>query len=221
MATMARPSPSHRRRSLALRIVQRVLVALVVVLALLALALAIMLRPNAQGIDEIFGHPVFSVASGSMTPAIDTGDLIVDNPITSTQATNLHVGQIISFRESASSSTSLIISHRIVAVVPGKAGAAVAYRTRGDANNAPDLSTVAPSQVLGVYTARVPFGAYVISTLHQPLTFVVLIMIPVVYIVEEEVRRRWIDLGIKDTERKEAARKQADINRQSEVAPPV
>jgi signal peptidase len=221
MATMAHPSPSHRRRSLALRIVQRVLVALVVVLALLALALAIMLRPNAQGIDEIFAHPVFSVASGSMTPAIDTGDLIVDNSVTSTQAANLHVGQIISFRESASSANSVIITHRIVAVLSGTATASVAYRTKGDANNAPDLGTVAPSQVLGMYSARVPFGAYVISTLHQPITFVILIMIPVVYLVEEEVRRRWIALGIKDAERKEAKRRQAETDGQSEVSPPT
>lgn len=216
MVTAARPRPSHRRSRPALRVIQRVFVALVVVLALLALALAILLRPNAQGIDELFGHPVFSVASGSMTPAINTGDLIVDNSVTSAQAATLHAGQIISFRESATGANSLVITHRIVAVLPG---AAVAYRTKGDANNAPDLSTVAPTQVMGVYTARVPCGAYVISTLHQPLTFVVLIMIPVVYLVEEEVRRRWIALGVLETERKEAKRKQAEIDAHTEVSP--
>jgi signal peptidase len=221
MVTAAHPSPSHRRVRLALRVIQRVLVVLVVVLALLALALAILLRPNAQGIDELFGHPVFSVASGSMTPAIETGDLIVDNSVTSPQPANLHLGQIISFQESASSATSLIITHRIVAVLPGTASAPVLYRTKGDANNAPDLGTVAPSQVLGVYTTRVPFGAYVISTLHQPITFVVLIMIPVVYLVEEEVRRRWIALGLQEAERKEAKRKQAEVDGQTEVSLPT
>ena len=190
MATVVHHSPLRRRGHLALRVIQLVLVALVVVLAFLALSLALLVRPNAEGVDTIFGHPIFSVASGSMTPAIHAGDLIVDNPVTPNQAADLHAGQIISFRESSSGASSLIVTHRIVAVLPGSAGAPVLYRTKGDANNAPDLGTVAPSQIMGVYAARVPFAAYVLSTLHQPLTFVVLIMIPVLYLAEEEVRRR-------------------------------
>lgn len=192
MATVVHHSPPRRRGRLALRVIRRVLVAPVVVLAFLALSLALLVRPNAEGVDTIFSHPIFSVASGSMTPAIHPGDLIVDNPVTPNQAADLHVGQIISFRESSSGASSLIITHRIIAVLPGSARAPVLYRTKGDANNPPDLGTVAPSQVMGVYTARVPFAAYVLSTLHQPLTFVVLIMIPVVYLAEEEVRRRWV-----------------------------
>jgi hypothetical protein len=58
----------------------------------------------------------------------------------------------------------------------------------------------------------VPFGGYVLSTLHQPLTFVILIMIPVVYLVEEEVRKRWIALGEQDTQRR-----QAENDRQAEL----
>jgi signal peptidase len=205
MAATIRPEPTRRRGRRALRVVEGVLVTLVVLLAFVALSLAFLVRPDAQGVDAIFGHPIFNVASGSMTPAIDTGDLIVDNPVSSTQAAALHVGQIISFRESATGASSLVVTHRIVAVLPGSSSSgAVLYRTKGDANNAPDLSAVAPSQVLGVYSARVPFGAYVLSTLHRPLTFVILIMIPVVYLAEEEVRRRWIALGIKDAERRRA-----------------
>jgi signal peptidase len=214
MTTTIRRRASRQRGRRILRVIRRLLVAVVVILALLALSLALLVRPNAQGLDAILGHPVFSVASGSMTPAIDTGDLIVDNAPTSTQAAELHIGQIISFRESSSGASSLIVTHRIVAVLPASAAAPDLYRTKGDANNAPDLGTVAPSQVVGIYSARVPFGAYVLSTLHQPLTFVVLIMIPVVYLAEEEVRRRWIALGIKDAERKEAARKRAEIDQE-------
>ena len=200
MATVVHHSPPRRRSRLARRVIRFVLVALVVVLAFLALSLALLVRPNAKGVDTIFGHPIFSVASGSMTPAIHAGDLILDNPVTPNQAADLHVRQIISFRVSSSGASSLIITHRIVAVLPGSARAPVLYRTKGDANNAPDLGTVAPSQVMGVYAARVPFAAYVLSTLHQPLTFVVLIMIPVVYLAEEEVRRRRVLLGEQEAE---------------------
>jgi signal peptidase len=195
MATVVQHSPPRRQGRLTVRVTRLVLVALVVVLALLALSLALLVRPNAEGVDTIFGHPIFSVASGSMTPAIHAGDLIVDNPVTPSQAADLRAGQIISFRESSSGASSPIVTYRIVTVLRGSAGAPVLYRTRGDASNAPDLGTVAPSQVMGVYAARVPFAAYVLSTLHQPLTLVVLVMIPVVLLAEEEVRRRRIPLG--------------------------
>ena len=190
MATVVHHSPLRRRDDLARRVIRLVLVALVVVLAFLALSLALLVRPNVEGVDTIFGRPILSVASGSMTPAIHAGDLIVDNPVTPKQAADLHVGQIISFRELSSGASSLIVTHRIVAVLPSSTRAPVLYRTKGDANNAPDLGAVAPSQIMGVYAARVPFAAYVLSTLHQPLTFVVLIIIPVLYLAEEEVRRR-------------------------------
>lgn len=197
----------NRRRerwsTTALRAVGRSLVVLVAVLAVVAVALAFLVRHNADGVDAILGHPVFSVASGSMTPAIDTGDLIVDDPVAPAAAADLHVGQIITFHESSSSS--LIVTHRIVAVLRGPLRSPLVYRTKGDANNAPDLTAVAPSQVLGVYQMRIPFGAYVLSTLHQPLTFAILVMIPVVYLAEEEIRRRWTALGENEARRRRAA----------------
>ena len=200
MATVVQHSPPRRQGRLAVRVTRLVLVALVVVLALLALSLALLVRPTAEGVDTIFGHPIFSVASGSMAPAIHAGDLIVDNPVTPSQAADLPAGQIISFRDSSSGASSPIVTHRIVAVLPGSAGAPVLYRTKGDANSAPDLGTVAPSQVMGVYAARVPFAAYVLSALHQPLTLVVLVMVPVVFLAEEEIRRRRVPLGEQEAE---------------------
>jgi len=207
MAVALARRPARRRLATILRLLRGVIVGLVILIAAVAVALAVLVRPNAEGIDMIFGHPIFSVASGSMTPAIDTGDLIVDNPVSVAQAADLHAGQIISFRESGASS--LIVTHRVVAVLPARGAATVQYRTKGDANNAPDLGTVAPAKVLGVYQARIPFGAYVVTTLHQPLTFVILVMIPVVYLAEEEIRRRWVALGAQEAERKRAAHEQA------------
>jgi signal peptidase len=138
-----------------------------------------------------------------MTPAIDTGDLIVDQQLTLPQAASLHAGQVISFQASQPGVDSIIITHRIVAVVQNANGSGVQYRTKGDANNAPDQALVTPSQVVGQYQARVPLGGYVLSTLHQPLTFVILIMIPIVYLIGDEVRRRWVLYGEEDRLAKE------------------
>lgn len=187
---------------------QWLLGAVVIVLVVVALLLAVSLRHDANGQTTLFGRPVYSVDSGSMAPTFNTGDLIIDSPISATQAAHLRRGQIITFQASPAVGTSggLVITHRIYAVVRGPAVAdvkTVEYQTKGDANNAPDRPLVKPSQVLGIYQGqRIPFGGYVLNTLHHPVTFVVLIMIVVAYVAEELIRQQWIALGERDAERK-------------------
>lgn len=190
--TAGRESRGRRVASIA----ESILTVVVVVLLVLAVALAVLVRRGPDGESLILGHPVFSVGSGSMTPTFDTGDLIFDNPVAATAATHLHKGQIISFVTSSSEvgGVPTIITHRIVgvAVVPGVTGGPeVLYTTKGDANNAPDHFRVPSTAVLGIYEGRIPFGGYVLSYLHQPITFIVLILIPVSYLVFSETRRRW------------------------------
>jgi len=206
------PTAARTRSSLgrAALVVQWVLATIVIVLVVLAVFLAVFIRHGANGQTTFFGHPVYSVASGSMTPTFDTGDLIVDTPISAAAAAHLHKGQIITFSTTpaVAGSPSLVITHRLYAVVKGPVAngvQTVEYRTKGDANNAPDLALVSPSAILGLYQGqRIPFGGYVLSTLHQPMTFVILILIPVVYLIFEEVRKRWIALGEVDAARKRA-----------------
>ncbi|HUY08032.1 MAG TPA: signal peptidase I [Candidatus Dormibacteraeota bacterium] len=193
------------------RAVESLLAAVVIVLVVFAIFLAVSLRHSSTGQTTFFGRPVYSVASGSMTPTFDTGDLIADKAITTSAAEHLHKGQIITFSTTpaVAGSTSLVITHRIYAVVKGPEANGVQiveYRTKGDSNNAPDLALVAPSAILGLYQGqRIPFGGYVLSTLHQPGTFVILVMIPLVYLVEEEIRRRWVRLGEQEVQRRSAA----------------
>ena len=198
---------TRSRWATASRAAQVVLTVVVILFVVLAVCLAVFLRRGASGEDTLFGHPVFSVASGSMTPTFDTGDLIVDTPLSAAQADHLHKGQIITFQttQTAAGAGYLLITHRIYAVESGSGTSTVMYRTKGDANNAPDLSLVAPASIIGLYQGqRIPFGGYILNALHQPLTFVILVLIPVIYIAFIEVRRRWIDLGVQDAERKRA-----------------
>jgi signal peptidase len=209
-------APAKRRRNPVVKVVEWVLAIVVIVLVVVAIFLAVSLRHGAADQTTFLGRPVYSVASGSMSPTFNTGDLIVDKTISATGAEHLHKGQIITFQttSTAGGRAGLVITHRIYAVVqePAVGGAkSVEYRTKGDANNAPDLTLVSPSAIQGVYQERVPFGGYVLSTLHQPIAFVILIMIPVAYLVEEEIRKRWIALGEQD-----AQRKRAEHNQQSE-----
>ena len=138
---------------------------LIVVVASLALVLAIATHFSAKNQYRAFGHPVLTVLSGSMSPAIRTGDLIVDTPLSPVAATHLHVGQIISVRDSPGSN--VIVTHRIVGVV--HASGLVSYLTKGDANATPDPVARPSSDVIGVFSFEVPRGGYVLTALHKPL----------------------------------------------------
>jgi signal peptidase len=168
------PKNMHNGWRVAGGVVSTIITVLVSIVAVLAIILAIATHFSRDGQYTAFGHPVMTVLSGSMTPVIRTGDLIVDNPVTATQASDLHVGQIISVRDAPGSQT--IITHRIVAVkvVHG----AVSYVTKGDANNAPDTPLRPAPDVVGVFRFAIPRGGYVLSALHHPLVLGLLLASP-------------------------------------------
>ncbi len=138
---------------------------LVSMLAVLAVVVAVATHLSARGQYTAFGHPVLIVLSGSMTPVIRTGDLIVDDAVTPAQARQLRVGQVVSFR--AAPGSPVIITHRIVArrMVHGL----VEYQTKGDANNAPDVGLRPAYDVVGVFAMSIRAGGYVLNALHRPI----------------------------------------------------
>lgn len=139
-------------------------------LAALVLVIAIATHLSSRSQVTAFGHPVLTVLSGSMAPVINTGDLIIDDSVGPAQSGRLRPGQIVSFY--ATPGGTLIITHRIVARVV--ADRKVFYRTKGDANDAPDSQLRPAGDVIGVYVASVPRGGYVLSALHRPLVPILL-----------------------------------------------
>jgi signal peptidase len=162
-----------------------VLAVLVAMTGALAIVIAIATHFSRDGQYTAFGHPVLTVLSGSMAPAIRTGDLIVDDPVSAAQAASLRPGQIISVLEAPGSHT--LITHRIVAV--RVAGGSVSYVTKGDANNAPDTTMRAPSDVLGVFRFAIPAGGYVLAALHRPLVLGLLLASPVLWFLAAPLYR--------------------------------
>ena len=180
-AILARPSSPKGRG--VLRTARRVAnfigtaISVVVVMAGAAgIVVAIGTHLARDGQYALFGHPTMIVLSGSMSPAIRTGDLIFDDPVGGDQAQRLQVGQIISFRLLP---TATPITHRIVQVT--STDGQVAYVTKGDANTTADAVHVLPAQIVGVYHTKIPDGGYVLNALHQPLTLALLLASPALW----------------------------------------
>ncbi|HEX3542583.1 MAG TPA: signal peptidase I [Acidimicrobiales bacterium] len=150
--------------------------------AVLVVFLAVSLRTSGQkGQAAILSHPVMSVLSGSMAPTIKTGDLVVDDRLSSVQADHLRPGQIISFRAPTGGQ---IFTHRIVAV-QRLAGGAVGYVTKGDANDARDGPVVPSTAVVGLFQSRIPAGGYLLNDLHRPLVLGLLLVSPLLWLVAQ------------------------------------
>jgi signal peptidase len=164
--------PAHRKARrqppagrMALRALSTIATVIVSVFAALMILLAVVSHLSPSGQYTVFGHPVMTMLSGSMTPVIRTGDMIVDDSVTAAQAEHLQVGQIVTFREAAGSNT--MITHRIVAVQDHNGQ--VSYVTKGDANNAPDSPARPASDVVGVFSHDIPRGGYILADLHRPM----------------------------------------------------
>ena len=157
----------------------------VVMVAAVVIVIAVATRLSTKQQYTAFGHPILVVLSGSMGPAISTGDLIFDNQVSAAGATRLRAGQIITFYDAPGSTT--VITHRIVKVV--HEGGKVLYQTKGDANNAPDATLRPASTVIGTYVGKVPRGGYFLYNLHKPIVLALLLLAPILWFVAEPLRR--------------------------------
>lgn len=111
--------------------------------AVVAAAVAVTVVPAAAGATPL------TVLSGSMEPTLPVGSTVVVRP---TPADRIGVGDIITFTDRQPGTTETrIVTHRVIEVLPGPA-----FRTRGDANDAPDPHPVAAADVRGSYWYDVP-----------------------------------------------------------------
>jgi signal peptidase I len=150
-------------------------------LALLGFAAAI---AAAVTIPTIFGLQSFTVLSGSMEPAIGTGDVIVVQKIEPLEA---RIGDVVTFR--SPDEPTKMITHRVVAV--DASSGLVRFITRGDANTGGERWSIRSDGVIGRVEYRVPKLGYVPSPLGGRFGRLGFLVIPAVLLGILELRRIW------------------------------
>ncbi len=107
-------------------------------------------------VPALLGWESTVVSSGSMTPALRTGDVAVVRPV---DATAVHPGQVLLVDDPDRPGGLRL--HRLVAVEDG------GLRLQGDANRAADTALVDPAAVHGVGVLRIPgIGSPVVWAQH-------------------------------------------------------
>lgn len=122
-------------------------------IALMLVTVALVALAGGSALLWASGWRFFIVHTGSMTPTIPSGDLVIDRP-----ASSAHVGDVITFAKVPGQYT----THRVAAIT------AQGIKTRGDANPSDDFGYMTKSQITGRAIAVIPYGGFVAAFFSHP-----------------------------------------------------
>ena len=131
-------------------------------------------------------YEVKIVQSGSMEPAIHTGSIVIIKP-----SSEYNVGDVITFGKDTN--VDVPTTHRIIEerITSGEA----LYTTKGDANEDPDPKEVREQEIIGKVLTSIPYIGYVLDFARKPLGFALLIGVPAVVVILDELGNVWKEIA--------------------------
>lgn len=163
------------------------------VLLLLIVACSFLLiyqsRMEPNKVASVMGYKPLTVLSGSMSPFLEPGDMIVTREV---KPENIEVGDVITYRVDEKT----LVTHRVVEVI--REDGRIAFRTRGDANNTDDPELISEDRVVGSMAFKIPYAGYIGRFVRTPKGFVVMIVLPGVLLIAGEIKNIWNELSKED-----------------------
>lgn len=159
-----------------------VIVAFIIIVAVLLIISTLPITGN---------YKAMTVISGSMEPAIKIGSVVVVKP-----SEDYQIGEIVSYGKFGKNNSP--ITHRIVEIT-NPDGEEKIFRTQGDANDGPDQSAITKEQILGKVLFAVPYLGYAVDFAKKPLGFALIIIVPALAIIADEIKNIIKELKTKKT----------------------
>ena len=143
-------------------------------------------------IPNILGVYGFTVSTGSMEPAIKTGDYLISRKV---KSNDIKVGDIITFIDE-----NTIITHRVSEII--NQNEETMFITKGDGNNVEDDTTVMSENIVSKYVFKVPMLGYILDYFKymNPISKVgILVSICLFYLFIDRIEKN----NIKEEEKNE------------------
>lgn len=143
-------------------------------------------------IPNILGFHGFTVSTGSMEPAIKTGDYLISKKV---KSDDIKVGDIITFIDE-----NTIITHRVSEII--NQNEETMFITKGDGNNVEDDTTVMSENIVSKYVFKVPMIGYILDYFKymNPISKVgILVSICLFYLFIDRIEKN----NIKEEEKNE------------------
>jgi signal peptidase len=130
------------------------------------------------------GHPVLTVRSGSMEPAIGTGDVVI---VTRVRAEELRIGDVVTFRDPAR--VGVLITHRVRGI--RAMDHQLQVETRGDANTGSEQWVIGRDGTVGRVVVTLPGLGYLLAWSRGTAGRIVTVAIPALVLALLTLHRIW------------------------------
>jgi signal peptidase len=131
-----------------------------------------------------FGFRSATVMSGSMTPTLNVGDIVIERPIEPAEA---RIGDVISFTDPQDDER--LLTHRVRSIKIK--GDEFTFTTKGDANNTEEKWRISSDGSIGRATMTVPKVGYLLGSQRGPWMRVSFVVIPAVIWAIYELVNIW------------------------------
>lgn len=132
---------------------------------------------NAEGIPSIGGRMLFTVQTDSMEPTISVGSMVMAKKVTN--FADLKKDDIITFYMDDGTGQTIVNTHRIIEVKENGPGS-YSYVTKGDHNSMVDPDEVKISDIIGVYSGKIPVVGKAVDFMKTKTGFFVCILLPLI-----------------------------------------
>lgn len=130
---------------------------------------------------SIFGYRIFNVASDSMKPVYEIGDVLLVKEVDSSM---LQIGDDITYLGQSGDFAGKIITHRLIEIE--QTGSTTKYRTKGIANEVEDPK-ITSDQIYGKASRKLGVLSMISKVVRNKFGFFFLIFIPLVLVLFLEV----------------------------------
>lgn len=170
-----------------LTVIGAVLCVILIPILILNCTLILKSYTNKDQVPSVGGIFPMIILTDSMEPVFSSGDLIVCHTI---DAEDVKEGDIICFYDPAGNGTSTV-THRVIKVTTDDSGA-LAWETKGDANNAEDSTLVPAKNLVGIYQRHFSGLGNVAMFIQTTQGLIICVICPIILLVAYDVIRRRI-----------------------------
>ena len=164
-----------------LKIISNIIYTIIFIIVLMLLIMVILQRTSNNEVT-IGGYRIFVVATGSMVPEYDVGDVIVAKEV---PASELKVGDNIAYRGAVGGFNGKIITHKIKVIEEN--GEDYKIITQGVANTGEDPE-INQTQILGKITNKLIILSWFEKIVSNNYAFYCIIFIPIALLIFKQFR---------------------------------
>ena len=140
---------------------------------------------NREQVPSVGGVFPMIILTDSMEPVFSSGDLIVCHTI---DAEDVKEGDIICFYDPAGNGTTTV-THRVTKITTDNSGA-LAWETKGDANNTEDSTLVPAKNLVGIYQRHFAGLGNVAMFMQTSQGLIICVICPILLLVAYDILRR-------------------------------